>query len=965
MNIFIISKRVSFELLLVIIFLIFSQFSTSQIPSQNKREINSKVEWPTITETTKPRAWWWWMGSALNKMDITWNMEQYARAGLGGFEIVSIYGVHDYEKQFIKYLSPQWVNILDFTLKEAKRLNLGIDMSNSSGWIFGGPWIGDKDASKTIVYKTYFVHGGERLQDTIGYYQEAQIRTANNKHVSIEQLVQPVVANKDLPSLALDKVKFPQKLPLHLLMAYGEDGSKRDITNKVDVSGKLNWLAPKGNWKLYALFLGMHGKMVERPGPGGEGYAVDPFSKMAMRNYFKKFDEVFKGNNLSQLRSFCNDSYELDDEGGTSSQANWTPLFLSEFRKRRGYDLQNFFPALFQSDSVEINKRVIYDYRMTIDELLLENFTLTWKNWVGSKGKLTRNQAHGSPGNILDLYSAADIPDAEGSEIMHFKYASSASHVTGKKLTSSETVTWLNEHFQSSWRDVKKALDPYFLGGINHIYYHGIAYSPEKAPWPGWLFYASVHFQPTNPQWKDFHALNDYVTKCQSFLQRGKADNDVLLYFPLADRYSDPGSKLLRHFHPGNQEFAETDFKNVSDLMLKNGYSFDFFSDRQLMKISTSANRLQTGGISYKAILLPANKLMSQASFQKLVELAKNGAQILVYKNLPEDVPGLANLEERRNIYHQLINQLHFVEENKVKKATIGKGVFILSNNVSDLLEAAEVRRERLVEKDLQYTRRKNSDGYTYFIANRNNISKEEWIPLSITAASVALFDPASSANGMAKYRKDSAGRLEVLVQLQPFGSCIVRTFNMKQEGKPYPYINPNGFKEKIQGSWTIEFTKGGPVLPGKQIITSLGSWTDLAGDDVKRFSGTARYSINFTKPEASSSKWILDLGQVNETAEVFINRKRIATLIGPVYQVVVDDSLLQKENTLEVYVSNLMANRIIDMDKQGIEWKKFYDINFAARDRKNKNKQGLFDASEWKPMLSGLTGPVSLLGMK
>jgi hypothetical protein len=53
-------------------------------------------------------------------------------------------------------------------------------------------------------------------------------------------------------------------------MAYSNNGDATDITNKVDGSGKLNWIAPPGQWTLYALFVGLHGKMVERAAPGGE-----------------------------------------------------------------------------------------------------------------------------------------------------------------------------------------------------------------------------------------------------------------------------------------------------------------------------------------------------------------------------------------------------------------------------------------------------------------------------------------------------------------------------------------------------------------------------------------------------------------------------------------------------------------------------------------------------------------------
>lgn len=117
---------------------------------------------------------------------------------------------------------------------------------------------------------------------------------------------------------------------------------------------------------------------------------------------------------------------------------------------------------------------------------------------------------------------------------------------------------------------------------MNHIVYHGTAYSPKEAAWPGWLFYAAVHFQQTNPQWKDFHALNTYITRVQSFLQQGKPANDVLLYYPIADRYSQPGNVMLQHFDGMEKNFEKTDFEHVAKWMQEEGYGFDFFSDRQL-----------------------------------------------------------------------------------------------------------------------------------------------------------------------------------------------------------------------------------------------------------------------------------------------------------------------------------------------------------------------------------------------
>ncbi len=922
--------------------------------------VSAQIKWPAITQTSKPWARWWWEGSAVNKNDLTANLQDYYAAGLGGMEITPIYGVHGYEKQFINFLSPEWMQMLDHTLKEAKRIGIGIDLANGTGWPFGGPTITDKEASKTIYYKTWQLNAGEELKDPVVYKVEGLVRTANADNVAPKvENVNPVIAqNKNLQEIALDQIVFPATLPVTLLMAYNDKGENINLTNKVDAAGTLNWQASSGKWTLYGLFQGLHGKMVERAAPGGEGYAIDHFSADALLHYFKRFDNAFKGHNVSYIRAFFNDSYEVDDARG---QSNWTPNFLSEFKKRRGYDLQNYLPALFQKSDADMNSRVIYDYRTTIGELILEDFTQEWKKWGTSKGALIRNQSHGSPGNLLDLYGAVDIPETEGNDILRYKFATSVSHVMGKKFTSSESVTWLNEHFQSSWGDVKKALDLYWLAGVNHLFYHGVNYSPKAEDWPGWLFYAAVHFQQTDPQWKDFHVLNEYVARTQTFLQQGKPDNDVLVYYPLADRYSDPGNAMLQHFDGMGREFAGTDFEKSSAWMLEYDYAFDFFSDKQLQNIS-GGKILLAGGNTYQTILLPANDYISERSFQKIFDLAKNGATILVYKKLPKDVPGFSNLNKNRASFKNMISQINFTDVKGIQTAQIGKGKILLSDDMKSLMKMGGIRTESLHEQGIQFTRRKNTDGFTYLLSNRGSNEVNSWVTLNAKATSVAIFDAMTAKNGLAKWKTNSKGTIDVMLQLKPFESVIVQLFNTKKTGNDFPYTQTTGEPQQIKGVWTLKFLNGGPSIPATVTINELGSWTLLDGDAYKSFSGTAKYSTSFSKPKFNSPSdgWKLDLGKVNETAEIFLNGKKITTLIGPDFSVVIPFSELKANNTLEIIVANLMANRITYMDKNKIPWKKFYNTNMPARKREN-SANGLFDASKWEPMLSGLSGPVTL----
>jgi hypothetical protein len=921
----------------------------------------AQINWPSITNVTKPWTRWWWEGSAVNKADLTWNLQQYQQAGLGGVELTPIYGVEGTEKQFIDFLSPQWMQLFSYTLNESKRLGLGVDLANGTGWPFGGPWVKEDDASKSIFYKTFTVKGGEELNEAVEYKQEGFIRTANNKPATFDQVLKPVWTNKNLQALALDQIQYPGKLPLQTLMAYSNKNKTLDLTNKVDVNGKLNWTAPAGNWTLYALFQGLHGKMVERAAPGGEGYAIDHFSLPAATNYFSKFDASFKGYDVSYLRSFFNDSYEVDDARG---QSNWTPAFFAEFKKRKGYDLKTQLPALFSKDAAEKNSRVIYDYRSVIDELLLEHFTITWKKWAGTKGKMLRNQSHGSPANTLDLYSVVDIPETEGTDILRFKFATSAANVAGKQLVSSESATWLNEHFLSSWGDVKKLIDLYFLGGVNHIFYHGTEYSPKEAKWPGWLFYAAVHFQPTNPQWKDFHTLNSYITRTQSFLQKGKPDNDVLLYYPIVDRYAEPGNVLLQHFDGMERNFVNTDFEHVSKWMVEKGYSFDFFSERQLQKFTNNGNNISSSGNVYRTILLPANKLITEKAMQQLIKLAQQGATILVYKNLPNDVPGFNQLDARRKTFQQLISQLKFTTENHVQQAKVGKGKFVMSDDMEALLQAAKARKETYAEKGLSVLRRKNAEGTMWLINNRTDKAFEEWIELHTNSTSVALFDAMNNKKGLAKWRKNSKGAVEVLLQLQSYESIIVQSYATKKTGAKFPYKESIAQPQEIKGEWTINFLDGGPAIPSAIKTNTLKSWTELGGDDVKHFSGTAKYSISFAKPSSHTGSWLLDLGSVDETAEVILNGKKIATVIGPVFQCVIPATAMQQNNKLEIIVANLMANRIIYMDKNNLPWKIFYNTNMPARRAENA-KKGIFTAAAWSPLSSGLLGPVTITALK
>jgi hypothetical protein len=896
------------------------------------------------------------MGSAVDPAHITAELEAFRAVGLGGVEITPIYGVRGHEARFIPYLSPAWTDRLEHTLREARRLDLGADLATGTGWPFGGPWVAADDAPRNVVVRTYSARGGERLSEPVRADQEAVVRTVRGGRPA---LTEPIEANPNLQELAIDQVKYAKPLQLQALMAYSDAGDIADLTTRVAADGVLDWTAPPGNWTVYGVFQGWHGKLVERAAPGGEGNVIDHFALGPIARYLSRFDTAMTARDVGSIRAFFNDSYEVDDAAG---QADWTPALLDEFERRRGYDLRRHLPALIGRDTAERNARVLADYRETVSDLLLETFTTTWRDWAHRRRAIVRNQAHGSPASILDLYAASDIPETEGSEKMRIKWASSAAHVAGRRLASAEAATWLGEHFRSTLADVRAAVDRFFLGGINHIAYHGTNYSPPDEPWPGWLFYAAVHFNPRNTWWADFTALNQYVTRVQSFLQAGSPDNDVLLYFPLYDALAArSGQGLLEHFGGPQPPLRGSPFEAATELLVRRGYGVDFISDRQLQNVAVVRGQLATGGTTYRVLVVPASRYIPLSTFERALALARQGTTVLFFDGLPADVAGLQDLDGRRTRFRDLTGSLRFATgQTGIREARVGQGRVLLGSDLETLLSSAAIPREIMVDGGLQFVRRRHAVGRYYFVSNQGRAPIDGWVGLASRDTGAVLFDPMTGRRGRAMTRRAKTG-LDVHVQLGPGESLIVSTHSSSVPGDPFGSYSPAGPSQSVSGTWTVRFVSGGPQLPEPATIDRPASWTTFGTDDARRFSGTARYSIRFPRPAATAPAWRLDLGDVRHSARVRLNGRDLGTLIGPAFKVTVHDDVLAPENQLEVDVTNLMANRIADLDRRSVPWKRFYNINFPARMPENRGADGLFTAAKWAPLDSGLLGPVTL----
>lgn len=920
--------------------------------------------WPAVSFESRPWTRWWWLGSALDASTITRELASLRDAGFGGVEITPIYGVRGQESRFVPYLSDAWLKLLDHTLAEARRFGLGVDLATGTGWPFGGPWVSEADAAHGLLFKTWRVAEGARVEEPIRLQQEPLVRAIGMPRLQITDLVDPVETNQHLQALALEQVRYPKDVPLMAVVARDRDGAVLDLTNRVTADRRLPWTAPAGEWTIYAVFLGAHGKLVERAAPGGEGHVIDHFSREVIRRYLARFDRAFTGRPPAGLRAFFNDSYEVDDATG---QADITPSIFDAFAERRGYDLREHLPALLGAGPDDTRARVLADYRLTLSDLLLDTFTSEWDAWADRYGARTRNQAHGSPANLLDLYAATDIPETEGLEIARSKWAASAGHVAGRRLIAAEAATWLGEHFRSTLAELRAHFDRYFVAGVNHLVYHGTAASPPNAPWPGWLFYAAVEFNDRNPWWRDLPALNQYVTRVQSFLQSGTPDHDVLLYYPFYDFIANPGTSRLAHFGGANVPDQGTVFEAARDLMQRRGYTHDFISDRQLQQVRVEGSALVTGGgARYATIVVPKSRYIPLETFTQIVALANRGASVLTLGGVAADVSGLADVSSRRDQMRRAIAAMPFgpADANGIAEARVGRGRILRGGDLDALLARAQVSRESLVDHGLEFARRRSADGRFYFISNSSAADVSGWIPFDMTARNVVVHDPMRGSVRAALTRPSATGGLEIRLDM-PAGESLVISASAFAAREPASVTTVSGAAIPIDGPWALSFVAGGPTLPAQQTLARLSSWTTLGGDAVRAFSGSATYVARFPRPDATADLWRLDLGRVHDSARVRLNGQDLETLIGPRFRLIVTPDRLRASNLLEVTVTNLMANRVAALERSGVPWKTFYNVNFPARFPENRGPDGLFSAVKWEPLDSGLLGPVVITPLR
>lgn len=442
----------------------------------------------------RPMMRWWWFGPDVEDAEIDRELRAMADAGLGGAEVSLVYPLREGSDT---YLSKAALGHLRHAAETAGDLGLRLDVTLGSGWSCGGPHIGPEHASRSLRWE-----------------------------------------RRDISPAPFE---VPPATPWpgdELVAAFLGDGAPPELWEPLPrTDGVLRVPAGRGPRTVLLAWSQVTGQQVKRSAAGAEGPVLDHLSADATRHHLAVVGEALLAAVPAELLGsvFC-DSLEV-------YRAGWTPRLPEEFERRSGYDPLPLLHLLQIDEPGSAEFRI--DMGRTLTELVEENFMAGCQDWARGHGLPLRIQAYGEPPVTLSSYRYADLPEGEGwgwTGLPQSRWASSAAHLHGHDVVSSEVWTWVHSpSFRATPLDLKGEAHEHLLLGINQFVGHGWPYSPPEAPGMGWMFYAAGALDDRNPWWPAMPELTRYLTRLSWLLRQGEPVADVKVYVPASDLYAAHG----------------------------------------------------------------------------------------------------------------------------------------------------------------------------------------------------------------------------------------------------------------------------------------------------------------------------------------------------------------------------------------------------------------------------------------
>lgn len=870
---------------------------------------------------------WWWFGPSVTKAEIERELRVMKEGGIGGVEVQPVYPLLPDDPKTghrnLPYLSDEFLDMLKFAAQKSKELGMRFDLTLGSGWSFGG--------AKTPITEAAGQLRVERVKIDAG-----------TKRVPLPSMI---------PSEKL--------MGIFLAKTSGNAIAENDLRELTDIRDNNVWLTESGAEVLFFIS-GKSGMQVKRPSFGAEGYVLNHLDRPSVDNYLKNTgDRLFQAFDKSTIpySVFC-DSLEVYNQ-------DWTDDFLEEFKKRRGYDLKPYLPALV-ADIGPKTADIRYDWGRTITELFNDRFMIPMQAWSKKNGTRFRIQGYGLPPAAISSNQWADISDGEGAQwkvVRAARWASSANHIYGRNITSSETWTWLHSPvFRATPLDLKAEADIHFLQGINQLIGHGWGYTPPEVEYPGWRFYAAGAYSEQNPWWIVMPDLAAYLQRMSYLMRQGSPQNDVALYLPNADAYA--------HFTAGRVHLIDVEKELVGEKIMpaifEAGYNVDFFDDEMLKAVGrVEKGSLALGASKHSVVVLPGIERMPLESLRKLDAFVKEGGKLVAVKRTPSIVPGFNVTEAERSEF--TATSLRLFNGSNASIRVVEKDED-LGHALKDLLRPdAEIS----PGKDFGFVHRRADDSDIYFVANTSNQKKTVQIAFRTRAAQAEVWNAMNGEAFAIDAQSRTSDSTTISLSFEPYQSHIV-VFSRRLTTLPkMPSSRTTASTLDLSSDWRVTFGKNPPIE-----MKQFRSWTD--NDATRYFSGSATYEKTFDMSadlRSSRTSVLLDFGEgqaldvqamrngmrtwydppIREAAVIYINGQKAGSLWSPPYKLVITRFLKDGKNDIRIAVGNTAINY---MAGRKLPDYKLLNLRYGERFQPQ-------DMDKIAPIPSGITGTLKLVFAK
>jgi hypothetical protein len=846
-----------------------TSFASGSWPTQESLATLRRA-FSTPPTDARPMMRWWWFGAAVNREDLARDLRTMKAGGIGGVEIQPVYPLEldDPQTGFhnLPFLSPEFLRMVGFAANTGHDLGMRVSITLGSGWPYGGAWVPVTESA-----------GRLRVVAT--------------------------PAGQDEGSVPAPSIGDGEKL----LAAFVTPGTTEHYDPKnaqrVDEIRNGRLILPRGlAGSQVALFFisSRTGQQVKRPAVGADGFVIDHFSAEAVQDHLKNVAEPL-------VRAFGeHPPYSVFSDSLEVYESDWTPELLTEFRNRRGYDLTPHLPEMVAGtgpESVDLR----YDWGRTLAELIDENYLATINAWARAHHTEFRSQSYGIPAVTLSSNARVDLPEGEGSQwqgpFSYTRWATSASHLYGRPVTSSETWTWLHSPpFRATPLDMKAEADTFFLQGVNQLMGHGWPCSPASAGEPGWSFYAAAVFNNHNPWWMVMPDVTGYLTRMSWLLRQGKPANDIAVLLPEEDAQG--------RFKLGEATVSDQMGKllgpDLVSAILDAGYNFDFIDAEAIDRV----------GIHYPILVIPHVERLPLTTYRKIAEYAHSGGVVLATESLPSRAPGFVEGPRDSAAVQQISEKLFAADAKNARliEKTAGLGEAIRPFLKPDVgLEPAAPQ--------VGFIHRKLTDADIYFIANTDNRPHSFTATFRTEKPGAEWWDPLSGQISGA----GSGGALKMT--LAPYESRVV-VFSSQATRQNATTTNTSFDPIDLSHDWEVTLDKTG----FNETMQTLHSWADdTAG---KYYSGTATYVRTFEIPEnvAHAGAALLDFGEgapvergtmnfpgmrtwfdppLRDAAMVYVNGKLAGSVWHPPFTLDIGPFLRAGANELKIVVANTAINEL------------------------------------------------------